>query len=197
MPGTQWMRADVSAAIVCTSQGVSGAAQSSAPADYILAPSAGITVHFKDGAAIDRAWTSATGNLAVILPGGITSIVSVSSGNIQVGTGSPPPNTIGAGPNWVTFNAWALVTGTAYVAAAGELVSVNTGGATTVTLPTAVGIAGQRIRVQDATGTANTHNITIATTSSQTINGTTPAAITVNNSGNTYVSNGANWILGS
>jgi hypothetical protein len=197
MAGNAWFRSDVSGAITCTSQGVGGKANTSAPADYILAPSAGVTVVFVDSAGVSRTWVSATGNLAVVLPGGIQSITSVSSGSITVATGTPSPGSVGAGPNWTTQNAWALVTGTAYVATAGELVSVNTGGATTVTLPTAVGIAGQRIRVQDATGTANTHNITIATTSSQTINGTTPAAIATANGGNTYVSNGANWVLGS
>lgn len=112
---------------------------------------------------------------------------------------APMPNSGPAGtpgPNWLSNNSWALVTGSAYVAIAGELVKVNTGGAVTVTLPTAVGIAGQRIRIQDATGTAATHNITVATTGGQTVNGAAPNAITTNNGGQTYVSDGTNWILG-
>jgi len=101
------------------------------------------------------------------------------------------------GPAWISGNAWALVTGTAYVASPGELVKVNTAAATTVTLPSAVGIAGQRVRIQDATGTAATHNITVATTGGQTVDGSAPAAIATNNGGTTYVSDGANWTIGS
>lgn len=102
-----------------------------------------------------------------------------------------------AGPNWISQNAWALVTGTAYVATAGEMVSVNTAAATTVTLPTAVGIAGQRVRVEDATGGAATHNITIATTSAQTINGLGASSFPINSphGGFTFISNGTNWVL--
>lgn len=61
----------------------------------------------------------------------------------------------------------------------------------TITLPSAVGIAG-RVYIVKNTGTATT--ITIATTSSQTIDGTTPVAIATITAVR-YMSDGANWII--
>lgn len=69
--------------------------------------------------------------------------------------------------------------------------SLSTG--RTVTLPTAVGIAGQQYIIKDESGGANAHNITIATTSSQTIDGTTPPSITTNYGQVRVYSDGANW----
>ena len=68
-----------------------------------------------------------------------------------------------------------------------------TGGAFTVTLPTAVGQGGRKIVIVKTDSTTNALNI--ATTSSQTMNG-----VTTNNLSTAYeevelVSDGANWIL--
>jgi hypothetical protein len=94
-----------------------------------------------------------------------------------------------------SWNVTALKTGTSYVAIAGDLVRADpTSAVVTITLPTAVGIAGQSIKVVDATGTAATHTITIATTSSQTINGASTKTITANYGELLFVSDGANWL---
>lgn len=63
----------------------------------------------------------------------------------------------------------------------------------TITLPTAVGVAGQEYTVKDWKGQAATHNITVATTSSQTIDGSTTRTLTANYQGLTVISDGANW----
>lgn len=63
----------------------------------------------------------------------------------------------------------------------------------TVTLPTAVGIPGRsyKVKYSGATGT-----LTIATTSAETIDGTTPVALNPAQS-RTYTSDGANWFITS
>lgn len=63
-------------------------------------------------------------------------------------------------------------------------------GTTTITLPTAVGITGVSyvIKKTDASNT-----LTIATTSSQTIDGSTTATVKVQNVSLTVISDGANW----
>jgi hypothetical protein len=85
-----------------------------------------------------------------------------------------------------------------YTVVAGEFVRVSTAAAHTITLPTAVGCDGKRIAVKDVTGAgAGTNNITIATTSSQTIDGAAPAAITATRRCVVYISDGANWLIES
>lgn len=69
----------------------------------------------------------------------------------------------------------------------------TTGGAVTVTLPTAVGVSGQRYTIKDWKGTANSNKITIATTSSQTIDAQTSFIISSIYGEVTLVSDGANW----
>ena len=66
-----------------------------------------------------------------------------------------------------------------------------TSGTFTVTLPTAVGITG-RIYIVKNSGTGA---ITVATTSSQTIDGTTTKLLNTQYSGLRVQSNGANWII--
>lgn len=65
----------------------------------------------------------------------------------------------------------------------------------TVTLPTAVGIGNRIYIIIDETGTANTNNITVATTSSQTINGAATKVINTAYGSLKVYSNGANWII--
>lgn len=81
---------------------------------------------------------------------------------------------------------------------AGELAPFDTSGsAYTATLPSAVGIAGQRCGVKDATGHAATHNITVnpAVSSGQTLDGASSVTISTNFACGVYVSNGVNWIV--
>jgi hypothetical protein len=60
----------------------------------------------------------------------------------------------------------------------------------TATLPTAVGHAGLVLRVKNLFN----GNLTVATTSSQTVDGTTPAVL-AQYAVNTYVSDGTNWYV--
>lgn len=62
------------------------------------------------------------------------------------------------------------------------------------TLPTAVGVTGQAYVIKDESGSVSgTNTLTIATTSSQTIDGATTAVITVPYTSLTVYSNGSNW----
>lgn len=66
-------------------------------------------------------------------------------------------------------------------------------GAVTYTLPSAVGHAGARRIVKKITGDANA--VTVATTSSQTIDGATTYSLTAQWESITVQSNGANWLI--
>jgi hypothetical protein len=80
----------------------------------------------------------------------------------------------------------------AYNAKAGEQVLVNAaGGAFTVTLPNAKGIAGRSVIVQENAG--STTAVTVATTASQTINGSATKSLTTARGRTTFTSDGANW----
>jgi len=69
----------------------------------------------------------------------------------------------------------------------------STAAARTITLPTAVGSAGKVYIVKDESGGAATNNITIATTSSQTIDGAASGTISTNYGLSKVYSDGANW----
>jgi hypothetical protein len=60
----------------------------------------------------------------------------------------------------------------------------------TATLPTAVNVKGH---IKDESGGAAAHNITIATTSAQTIDGAATKAISANYGSLRVYSDGANW----
>lgn len=68
-----------------------------------------------------------------------------------------------------------------------------TSGNLVITLPTAVGIDGRQYRIKKTDATANT--VTVATTSSQTIDGATTKVISSQYGTYIPVSNGANWVL--
>lgn len=70
------------------------------------------------------------------------------------------------------------------------LVSAS-GGNTTVTLPTAVGVSGKKYSIKRTDSSANT--LTIGTTSSQTIDGDTSYLLVAQYDTITVVSDGANW----
>lgn len=63
----------------------------------------------------------------------------------------------------------------------------------TTTLPTAVGATGQEHVIKDESGAAAAHNITIATTSTQTIDGIATQSISSNYGVLRVYSNGTNW----
>ncbi len=70
-----------------------------------------------------------------------------------------------------------------------------TSAAVQITLPTAVTLAGQEFMIKDWRGQAATHNITIATTSSQTIDGASTKVISTNYGSVRVVSDGSNWAI--
>lgn len=66
-----------------------------------------------------------------------------------------------------------------------------TSGTFNVTLPTAVGITGRQYTIKNS----GTGSITVATTSAQTIDGTTTQVLSIQYQSITVQSNGANWII--
>lgn len=73
----------------------------------------------------------------------------------------------------------------------GDCVLDYTSGTFTATLPTAVGVTGKQYVIKNS----GTGVITVATTSSQTIDGITSRILTTQYDSLTIVSNGANWII--
>ncbi|MFQ5874303.1 MAG: hypothetical protein ACE5JL_10945 [Dehalococcoidia bacterium] len=69
----------------------------------------------------------------------------------------------------------------------------TTGGAVTITLPTAETTAGRTYVVKDQGGSAGTNNITVATEGAQTIDGSATDAISANYGSQGYYSDGTNW----
>ncbi len=122
------------------------------------------------------------------------SYVNALAGNFGVANSSPLSTldingSIGVKRTTVADVSYA-VTATDYIVA---YTSLSTG--RTVTLPTAVGIGNRIYIIIDETGTANTNNITVATTSSQTINGAATKVINSAFGSLKVYSNGANWII--
>lgn len=73
-----------------------------------------------------------------------------------------------------------------------EYTSLSTG--RTATLPTAVGVTGQEYIIKDGAGLSGTDNITVATTSAQTIDGASTKVINTNYGVLRVYSNGTNWL---
>ncbi len=63
----------------------------------------------------------------------------------------------------------------------------------TITLPTAIGIAGRQYIVKKTDATANA--VTVATTGGQTIDGATTVTVSIQWQTKTFVSDGANWLI--
>lgn len=122
------------------------------------------------------------------------SYVNALTGNFGVATSSPLSTLDVNGSLGVKRT---TVADTAYTAVSTDhliaYTSLTTG--RTVTLPTAVGIGTRVYIIIDETGTANTNNITVATTSSQTINGASTQVINTAYGSLKVYSNGANWII--
>ena len=101
-----------------------------------------------------------------------------STGTILASLGSPQPHT------------YVAVSGT-YAILSSDYFIEATSGTFTATLPTAVGRAGQEYTIKNS----GTGIVTIATTSSQTIDGQLTNLLAVQYQSITVVSNGANWFV--
>ena len=127
--------------------------------------------------------------------------ITTSSGTIRVGRASEAGLVGPVGPTGAAGDTWtvtALLTGTSNPLAAGQFARVDSTDNVTVTLPTAVGVAGKRIAVKDATDNATTKDITVARTSAQTIDGAAADyVIDADSKCVVFVSDGANWLIES
>lgn len=65
----------------------------------------------------------------------------------------------------------------------------------TVTLPSAVTMPGRRYTIKDWKGQSATHNITVGTTASQNIDGSSTAVLSTNYQAIEVASDGANWSI--
>ncbi len=70
-----------------------------------------------------------------------------------------------------------------------------TGGAITITLPTAVGITGKIYYIKMLSSSSGTNTVTVGTTSSQTIDGSTTQVMTMQYTEIPVISNGSNWSI--
>jgi hypothetical protein len=144
--------------------------------------------------ATDTIW-DAKGDLAVATGADTATKLAVGANN-QVLTAD---STQGTGLKWAAAGAgsgdWTVQSKTAaYTAATGELVLADaTSAAFTVTLPTAVGNAGKRIAIKRVNANSEGNNVTVGTTSSQTIDGATSLKLRAQNDLLSVVSDGSNW----
>jgi hypothetical protein len=88
-------------------------------------------------------------------------------------------------------SAYASKTATYAISSATDYAIEATSGSFTVTLPTAVSISGQEFIIKNSGAGV----ITIATTSSQTIDGATTANISTQYESLSVMSNGVNWVI--
>lgn len=112
------------------------------------------------------------------------------SGQVLTSQGS------GSAPVWSTLITTPIVTKTSnYTATANdETILVNAAsGVATITLPTAVGVAGKVYTVKKIDSSTNA--VTVATTSSQTIDGLTTYSLTNQYGGVNVQSDGSNWYI--
>jgi hypothetical protein len=77
-----------------------------------------------------------------------------------------------------------------------QIVLVDSTAATrAITLPSAVTMPGRRYTIKDWKGQSATHNITVGTTASQKIDGSSTSVLSTNYQAIEVVSDGANWAI--
>jgi len=121
-----------------------------------------------------------SGTLALYGQGGQHLNVDLLDGNLTVASGT---TTLGGG-----LLIPVVVKSGNYIATASDSV-ILVSGTTAITLPTAVGITGYAYNIKNT----GSNTVTINTTSSQTIDGSLTATMSVTNTNLTVVSDGANW----
>lgn len=125
---------------------------------------------------------------AKVLIGGATAGLALIDVNLPLASAD---NAYQAG---ATFNVTAVKTST-YTAVVGDFVRTDaSGGAFTVNLPTAVGIAGRQIKIAESAN--STTAVTLDGAGSETINGAATQALTTAYGEKTLTSDGANWLMG-
>jgi hypothetical protein len=112
----------------------------------------------------------------------------------QVGIGTTSPNSMLDVRGSMSSNYRAITTTYTIVATDNTVVFTGTT-ATTVTLPTAVGIDGREYWIKNASTTVPTPVLTVATTSSETIDGNASWTLTQANEVIRVISNGGNWYV--
>lgn len=114
----------------------------------------------------------------------------------QVGVGTTSPVSTLDVRGSLSMNYRGVTAGTTLTGT--DLVVVFTGtSAATITLPTAVSITGRAYQIKNASTTVPTPVLTIATTSSQTIDGLTSWTLSDANASIWVISNGTNWVVSS
>jgi hypothetical protein len=71
----------------------------------------------------------------------------------------------------------------------------STSGTVAITLPSAATMPGRRYTVKDWKGQSATHNITVGTTASQKIDGSSTSVLSTNYQAIEVASDGANWAI--
>lgn len=99
---------------------------------------------------------------------------------------------LGGGTSGAVTLPYLAITGATTLDATHYTIDCTSGGAYNVTLPTAVGITGRIYRIKNSQAAST---ITIATTSSQTIDGVTTKSLTTQYSLLVVQSTGSNWIV--
>lgn len=110
----------------------------------------------------------------------------------QLGIGTTSPNSTLDVRGSIATSYRAFTANTTATATDNLLVFTGTT-ATTITLPTAVGCDGRTYMIKNASTTGPTPVLSIATTSSQTVDGAASWSLTSANETITLISNGANW----
>ena len=126
--------------------------------------------------------------------GAVANTLALNAGNVGIGTSSPTSTLQVKGS--VTFSIVTKVyTDSPYTILATDytILADATGGAITVTLPTAVGIPGRTYVIKKIDSSTNA--VTIGTTSSQHIDANTTKALYQQYNSYTVQSDGANWVV--
>ena len=127
-------------------------------------------------------------NLFLLLPLSLLAVVT----NAQIGIGTTTPNSTLDVRGSLSTNLRTFTTSTSAGSTDNVLLFTGTAAAT-LTLPTAVSISGRSYQIKNASLTGPTPALTIATTSSQTVDGLTSWTLAGLYQTVTVISDGSNW----